>query len=227
MDDDSFSALCRVQSSSYTGPLADPITGPIWRPFQDAELRPTPSIAVFCPWLETASEGYQYVYIHYHAQESVATDTYRGTTNLPLWHEDNPFATTMPSPPTGPPALQSLPRNVRELIYKYALTYSHPLQLRKRTYHRFWRIGYKVSRALRISWNFTPPLLRTCLQIEVEATKIFFAENTFRIDVPDGDLHDLFEWLRDTPPEYVRLVQQLVRNLMDTMPLPNFGSLSY
>ena len=99
---------------------------------------------------------------------------------------------------------------MREIIYTYALTYSQPIQLQKRSYHRFWRIGYKVSRALRTRFNYTPSLLRTCTQIQSEASPLFFRNNIFRIDVSDGNLGPLFEWLNDTPPSLASLVKGLV-----------------
>jgi hypothetical protein len=98
---------------------------------------------------------------------------------------------------------------VRKIIYTHALTYTHPIQLQKRNYHRFQRIGYKVSRALCTNFNYTPPLLRSCIQIQDEATSIFFCRNVFRIDVADGDLTDLIEWLNDTPAAYASLVRGL------------------
>ena len=117
----------------------------------------------------------------------------------------------MPLPANGPaptPSLLGLPKPIRKIIYEYALTYDHSVPLRKRKYHHFWRSGgYASLQGHHVNYHFTPPLLRASLRIEWEATPIFFACNTFKIEVPDGNLRELLAWLRDTPAEYLRLVK--------------------
>lgn len=79
-----------------------------------------------------------------------------------------------------------------------------------------WVDSAAQKRICRVSWHFSPPLLRACIHIQVEAAPIFFASNTFKADVRDGDIADLLDWLHGVPSVYLMHVRELVLNIEPT-----------
>lgn len=76
----------------------------------------------------------------------------------------------------GDSGLLTLPPELRENIYQYALTYEKPVAIHRRE--------YKQSAAL----------LQTCRQIRVEASPTFFKNNQFAAVVGRKDWRRLFQW---------------------------------
>ncbi|TKA81233.1 hypothetical protein B0A55_02363 [Friedmanniomyces simplex] len=117
----------------------------------------------------------------------------------------------------GSPLL-ALPDKLRAIIFALAVTYAEPIPIRPHTTTTS-PLGtavtaldsHKDNIIARRSWPFfCPPLLRTCQQAEKEATALFYARNTFKAEVTDGNVSALIAWLRATGPENLRLVPKLI-----------------
>lgn len=66
---------------------------------------------------------------------------------------------------------------------------------------------------VRRTWFFSPPLVRTCHKAEKDAAPLFYANNTFKAELTDGDTKTLLAWLSNTSRAYLTLVPQLIISL--------------
>lgn len=109
--------------------------------------------------------------------------------------------------------LLCLPEKVRIIIYAYTMTYRAPLPIRKHCSNSAWFDG-REERLISKSWRFTPPLLRTCHQVQEEADPIFYASNAFSATIRNtGDVAEIMSWLEETNAFYLTLVKQVVLNI--------------
>ncbi|KAK5137781.1 hypothetical protein LTR08_007353 [Meristemomyces frigidus] len=112
--------------------------------------------------------------------------------------------------PASTSPLLALPKRVRQKIYSYVVAYPDPIPIRE---HKVTKTIRQTAEIVRESWFFTPPLLRTCLKIEKDATPLFFANNRFRVELTDGTTNTLHAWLENTSPVYLAQVYELIISL--------------
>lgn len=105
----------------------------------------------------------------------------------------------------------ALPKKIRAKIYGYAVAYDQPIPicLHTTTMHAI----SKETMIVRKSGFFNPPLLRACRKVEKDAAPLFYANNSFKADITDGDTSTLMTWLTSTDPAYLALVSELVITL--------------
>ncbi|KAK5120767.1 hypothetical protein LTR85_005833 [Meristemomyces frigidus] len=128
-----------------------------------------------------------------------------------LFYDDFKLLKTgAPSSPTLASPLLALPKKVRQKIYAYAVTYSEPIPIRE---HTVTNTKLHSNTVVRRSWFFSPPLVRTCRKAEKDAAPLFYANNSFKSELTDGDTKTLIAWLGNTSRAYLSLVPELIISL--------------
>ncbi|KAK4542259.1 hypothetical protein LTR36_006912 [Oleoguttula mirabilis] len=118
--------------------------------------------------------------------------------------------TGAPSSPTTASPLLALPKKVRQKIYAYVVTYPEPIPIRE---HAVTNTKLHSNTIVRRSWFFCPPLVRTCRKAEKDAAPLFYANNSFKAELTDGDTKTLLAWLSNTNRAYLVLVPELIISL--------------
>ena len=99
---------------------------------------------------------------------------------------------------------------MRQRIYAYGLIYPDPIPIRMQT---ATNAKFGSNSIVRQSWFCSPPLLRACRKLEKDATPLFYANNSFRAELTDGDIGTLLTWLSSIDSKYSALVPELIISL--------------
>ena len=101
--------------------------------------------------------------------------------------------------------LRTIPREIRDLIYQFALTESGDILVTPTSRHEAQRVAAGQSIPNK------PALLSVCHQVRHEATEVYYAVNTFRAIISDDDTYKApFVWISQLSDHESKSVGQLI-----------------